>query len=214
MLGVDIARFGADESVIAENRGGRIRVVETWGKADTVESARRIHGYAQRVNAEEVRIDAGGVGGGVYDMLLRLEEFSDAEYELIGWDNGHSAPDISQHANYRAFAHDSLREQMATGRVDLDIEGDEELKNELQIITFKFTNRGGVQITAKADLKTEIGGSPDRLDAVIMAACDMSPWTGNPLNKFSPGDKIPVDPADIVAGMGDYNPWRDNPLYF
>lgn len=189
VLGVDIARWGLDESVIADNRGGRVRVADTWAKCDLVDSARRIHAYAQRVAAVEVRIDSAGVGGGVYDMLDRLDEFANKGYLLVGWDNGTSSPDASQWANKRAYSHDSLRTQMVEGRIDLDYD-DEQLREELQIITFKFNQRGAIQITSKDDMKTEIGGSPDRLDAVIMSAADMSPWTGNALNAYKAGDKV------------------------
>lgn len=195
-LGVDIARWGQDESVIAESRGGRVRVVDTWAKCDLVDSARRIHRHAQNSGAEEVRIDAAGVGGGVFDMLDRLEEFADKTYELIGWDNGSQSPDTAQWSNKRAWAHDNLRTQMMEESLDLDYE-DDVLRDELQIITFKFNNRGAIQITPKDDMKSEMGGSPDRLDAVIMAAADLSPWTGNQLNRYSPGDVVLYDPWDM-----------------
>lgn len=196
VLGVDIARWGQDESVIASNRGGRVRVEQTWAKCDLVDSARRIHAYAQSVRAAEVRIDAAGVGGGVFDMMDRLDEFADKTYDLIGWDNGSQSPDTAQWSNKRAWAHDNLRTQMMEGTIDLDYE-DDVLRDELQIITFKFNNRGAIQITPKDDMKSEIGGSPDRLDAVIMAAADLTPWTGNPLNKYNVGDVITYDPWDM-----------------
>lgn len=200
IMGVDIARWGLDESVIATNRGGRVRVLDTWAKCDLVDSARRIHKHAMKQGATEVRVDSTGVGGGVYDMLDRLDEFTDKTYTLIGWDNGKAAPDASQHANLRAYSHDSLRTQMVQGEIDLDFE-DEQLREELSIITFKFNNRGAIQITPKDEMKTEIGGSPDRLDAVIMAATDMSPWTGNPYNKMTPGTIVAED-RELIPDMG------------
>lgn len=196
VLGCDIARWGQDESVIASNQGGHVRVADTWAKCDLVDSARRIHDYAMKVGAAEVRIDSTGVGGGVFDMLLRLDEFADAQYELVGWDNGSASPDITQWSNKRSYAHDSLRQQMAEGKIDLDYE-DDVLREELQLITFGFTNRGGIQITKKDDLKSSLGGSPDRLDAVIMASCDMSPWTGNPYNSMAPGSAVAVDREEM-----------------
>lgn len=197
IIGADIARWGQDESVIASNVGGRVRVVDSWAKCDLVDSARRIHKYAMSVNAVEVRIDSTGVGGGVYDMLDRLPEFFPRDYNLIGWDNGSGAPDSSQHLNKRAYAHDELRTQMVEGEIDLDFD-DEQLRDELQIITFKFTNRGSIQITPKDDMKTEIGGSPDRLDAVILSVVDLSPWTGNPYNKMPLGSLVSQDRADVA----------------
>lgn len=211
ILGVDIARMGVDESVIAENRGGRIRVVDTWGKSDTVDSARRIHQYAKSCGAVEVRLDSGGVGAGVYDMLTRQEEFADADYDIVGWDNGMASPDLSRWANRRAYAHDSLRTQMMEGLIDLDLE-DEELQDELQIITYRFKERGGVQITPKAELKTELGGSPDRMDAVILAAVDLSPWVEH-ADGYRPGAKVPIEP-DAIAPWVAGDPFYEDSIYF
>lgn len=198
ILGVDVARYGTDESVIAKNQGGHVRVVDTWTKHSTVETARRVHKFAQDIGAAEVRIDSAGIGGGVYDELDTLEEFAHKNYLLVGWDNGSSAPDASQHANKRAYAHDSLRAQMISGQVDLDYD-DEQLREELQAITFKFNSRGAIQITPKDEIKKGLSGqSPDRLDAVIMAAADMSPWTGNPYNQYAPGTALVQDPQDLI----------------
>lgn len=203
ILGVDIARYGADECVVAANQGGRVRVIEHWGKTDTVNSARKIHQIANDLAAQEVRIDAGGVGGGVYDQLDLLDEFSNKVYTLVGWDNGHSSPDITQWGRMRAYAHDSLRKQMAEGDIDLDY-NDETLREELQAITYKFNSRGAIEITSKDDIKPGLGGrSPDRLDAVIMAATDMSPWTGNPYNRMPVGTVISEDRRD-VAPIDDF----------
>lgn len=212
VMGVDIARWGMDESVIALNQGGHVRIVDDWAKCDLVDSARRIHKRAVEYGVNEVRIDSTGVGGGVYDMLDRLEEFYPRNYQVIGWDNGSSSPDASQWANKRAYAHDSLRTQMVEGRIDLEYD-DETLREELGIITFKFNNRGAIQITAKDEMKSEIGGSPDRLDAVIMAAADMSPWTGNPYNSMPLGSVVAVDREDIPSwGLDQYIRMPGRPL--
>src|SRR5690606_26589969 len=99
-----------------------------------------------------------------------------------------------------AYAHDELRTGMVEGKIDLDYD-DEQLRDELQLITFKFTNRGSIQITPKDDLKTEIGGSPDRLDAVIMSVVDVSPWTG----RLPEGTPIVQERSEIPAfGLSDY----------
>jgi len=89
---------------------------------------------------------------------------------------------------------------MVEGKIDLDYD-DDVLREELQIITFKFNQRGAIQITSKDDMKTEIGGSPDRMDAVIMAATDMSPWTGNALNQLTPGTKVSAAPEDFFSDL-------------
>lgn len=206
VAGVDIARFGQDESVFVLNVGGNVRVLDTWGKSDTVTSARRIHKLAMDHGVQELRIDSTGVGGGVFDMLDSLDEFAEKGYLLIGVDNGSASPDHTKWTNMRAYAHDSLLEQMHSGWIDLDYD-DAELREELQLISFQFSSRGGIQITAKDKMKTAMGGSPDRADAVILSAVDLSPWTGNPLNALEPGEKVVMDPDDFVAYSTGYGSW-------
>jgi hypothetical protein len=201
LLGADIARWGQDESVVYENRNGRVRLVEAWGKTDTVETARKIHQHAMRLGAAEVRLDAGGVGGGVFDQLDLLMEFNEKTYTLIAVDNGAKSPDSAQWANNRAYNHDSLRSQLREGTIDLDYD-DKELRDQLQIVTYKFNTRGAIQITAKDDMKTEMGGSPDRLDALILSTVDLSWLTDGGVR---PGDVVDYDQDALVVGSAFYS---------
>lgn len=199
VMGVDVARYGQDQSVIAVNQGGRIRVEKSWGKTGIMESAHIVHKYAQEIRASEIRIDTTGVGGGLYDALESAPEFRDAAYFLVSFDSSKRAPDPKQHINLRAYAYDSVRTQMQEGLLDLDY-SDEELREEIEATTYRFAKGGdgAMQITPKDEIKDGLGGrSPDRLDAVVMAGADLSPWTGNPLNSLNPGDLVAVDPGEI-----------------
>lgn len=208
ILGVDVARFGDDESVIYVNRNGRVRLRDVWGKVDTVVSARRIHEVATSLDAAEVRVDASGIGGAVFDMLESLEEFNDKRYMLIGIDGAARSPDPAQWANSRAYNHDSLRKQLLDGVLDIDFE-DNDLRDQLLMVTYRFNNRGAVQITPKDELRGVMGGSPDRLDAVIYAVTDLGGVLDVVKDKLNTGDRVVFDPADILqmsiddAGM----PW-------
>jgi hypothetical protein len=212
VFGVDIARFGSDESVIFSNRGGRARLLDTWGKSSTVESARRIHRQAQDSSAAEVRIDASGVGGGVYDMLRELEEFHDKRYILIGIDGGKRSSDPRRWANARAENHDSLRTLM-TGegdysRIDLDYD-DKELRDQLTNVTYRYSKASNaIQITPKDEMRTEMGGSPDRLDALIYAALDVSALFAEK-SPYEVGDIILQDPWEMQT-----NSWWAGENYF
>ena len=195
VLGADIARFGQDESVVYENRGGHVRLLDSWGMTDLVETARKLHRHANDLGAKELRIDSAGIGGGVFDMLNTLDEFANKVYLLIGIDGGSKSPDNSRWANSRAYNHDFLREKMAAGELDLDF-GDRDLGDQLLGVTFKFNNRGAVQITPKDEMRTVMDGSPDRLDALIYAVTDTSILFGDTLQK---GDRVAFDPNQFLA---------------
>lgn len=198
IMGADIARFGSDESVTFLNRGGRARVLDTWGKEDTVFSARRIHQLAQQNNCSEVRVDATGVGGGVYDMLRNLEEFANKVYVLIGVDGAKRSSDPRRWANKRAENHDTLRTLMATDDIDLDYD-DRELKDQLLNTTYRFQPQtGAIQITPKDEMRTEMDGSPDRLDALIYACLDASILFGEE-SPWEKGDTVVMDPWAMLS---------------
>ena len=211
VLGVDLAAMGSDESVVFVNRGGRARVFDatityddggierettgTWSKEDTVTSARRVHAIATHLGATEVRLDSAGLGGGVADQLARLDEFSDAQYSIVQIIGSNSPPDRDRWANARAWHHDQVKEALRAGAVDLDPE-DTALRDQMLSVTFELNNRGAVQITKKSDMRSEMHGSPDRMDALIYSLLNMSPLTaGQQLQK---GDVVSFDAWDYL----------------
>lgn len=167
ILGLDVARFGADENVLYMNRGGRVRVVDKWSKMDLIETARKVHEYAQRYMALVVNVDVNGVGGGVVDALLRLDEFSDAAYDVGAINGSHSSPDSARWTNARAWHYDTFRELLANGQIDLDFE-DSQLRDELISQTYKFSQKGSITMTSKDEMRKSGVSSPDSLDAAIL----------------------------------------------
>lgn len=211
IFGVDIARMGMDESVLYMNRGGRVRLLDAWEKTDTYSSSRKIYEFAKIHQPAEIRVDGTGVGAGVWDNLAENPEFK-GNWRVIGIEGAIASPDLTKWANLRSYIHDSTKRQMANGEIDIDAE-DKDLLDELALIKYKFHNRGGVQIAKKEEMKTEIGGSPDRSDALIYATCDLEPWTGNPYNSMPLGAVVALDREEIPdMGLFDYIRQPGRPL--
>jgi hypothetical protein len=171
ILGLDVARFGSDENVLYINRGGRVRVVDKWSKLDLIETARRVHGFAQRYLASVLNVDVNGVGGGVVDALLRLDEFADAVYSVGAINNSNASPDNARWTNARAYYYDTFRELLADGRLDLDYE-DHQLRDEMISQTYHFSTRGSITMTSKDEMRKSGMASPDSLDAAILSTID------------------------------------------
>ena len=197
VLGLDVARFGSDENVLYENVGGRVRKVDAWSKLDLIDTARRVHGHAQRVGASVVNIDVNGVGGGVVDSLVRLDEFSDAVYSVGAINGSTASPDPTRWLNARAWHYDTFREMMSDGRLDLDYD-DDGLREELISQTYKFSPRGSIQMTSKDEMKKSGLSSPDSLDAAILASIDVERFSG-------------PQPGDVVIGIED--DFAEHPFY-
>jgi len=185
-LGLDVARFGSDENVLYINKGGVVRLVDKWSKLDLIETARRTHAHGQRLMADVINVDVNGVGGGVVDALLRLDDFVDAVYNVGAINGSHSSPDSARWKNARAWHYDTFRELLADGSLDLDYE-DRPLREEMISQTYKFSATGSIQMTSKDDMRKSGVTSPDSLDAAIL--CTISHDRVGP----RPGDVVQVD---------------------
>ena len=93
--------------------------------------------------------------------------------------------------------HDTLRTLMHAGKLDLD-PNDTQLNDEILLITYGPDTRGAIKITPKRDMKTELGGSPDRLDALIYSVIDSSPLVNNSLAGVPKGTVVNVDPWALL----------------
>lgn len=189
ILGLDVARFGSDENVLFSNQGGRVREIDRWSKLDLIETARRAHGHAQRLVADILNVDVNGVGGGVVDSLLRLDEFVDAVYSVGSINGANSSPDVARWHNARAWHYDTFRELAATGDLDLPFE-DKKLREEMISQTYKFSPKGAILMTSKEEMRKHGISSPDTLDAAILCTIDHA---GSGL---SPGDIVQADEDD------------------
>ncbi len=198
VLGLDVARFGSDENRLFVNYGGHVRQFDdgspdggVWSKTDLITTARKVHAVAQRLGASLVNVDVNGVGGGVVDALVTLDEFADAVYDVGAIAGSNSSPDSGRWGNARAWHYDSLRELMAGGRVDLDF-GDTVLREQLISQTYRFNAKGAVMITSKDEMKKQGLSSPDSLDAAILCVLEFKD-SGGPV----PGEVVEFD-VDVV----------------
>lgn len=203
VLGVDIARFGEDDSVIYSNRGGRLRHVSTWNKANAVESANRIHEAAIAIGAHEVRVDGTGLGAPVVDMLAAMGE---GYYTTISVVGGAASPDNTRWLNARAYGYDNLREKMMLNQLDIDID-DKTLLDEMMVIKYKFSPKGAIQIESKDDMRARGLKSPDRLDAAMYACLNLSYLTEGPYQGMQPGDKVYQDSNALDFKYPFYSQW-------
>ncbi len=166
ILGVDVARYGDDETCIYGRRGEFFQPVEAFGQADTMETAGKIRQLIREFKPAAVNIDAIGVGGGVYD---RLKELGQTVFEYIA---SRKARDSEKFANLRAESFWGLRERAEEGRFALDPD-DEEATGQLAALKYKIKSSGQIILEPKEDTKKRLGRSPDRADAIAIASVDL-----------------------------------------
>lgn len=197
--GFDIARLGADETVVYHNRNGYIRQLARWSKADTMETVgryRRLGEGVQPAAAVPAVVDINGLGAGVFDRLKELE------YPVIPFNGGEKAYNPEKYKNRRAEAFWEAREMFERGLIDIE-ELDEDLQGELMEIHFKVTSTGLIQLEAKEDIAQRLGRSPDRADAFVMSlqAATRTPIVHSTPDTLKQGQDRP--PQDELAQRGD-----------
>ena len=163
VIGLDVARFGDDKSVFCFRRGRWCVEFKTFSHMDNVDIANYATGYIRELKPERVFIDAGGVGGGVVDILHNRGFKKIVRAIMFG---GKALNDNRYH-NRRAEMWDGLR-QWLNSEPAVKIPDDENLCAELCVVNKKYDSRGRLQLEEKEEIKKRLGRSPDMADALAL----------------------------------------------
>lgn len=201
-VGVDVARFGDDKTIITTRRGMRVDPQLKYAKQSTmvtvgwvlaicrewIDSWTRRHPglydvYGSPVTGRcRVRIDDTGVGGGVTDRLKEVVEEENLPIEVIPCNNAGKAMD-AHYENAGAEMWGNVRELMeqtfsAKARGEepiLQLPQDDELIKQLANRKYHITSRGRIVLEKKEDMKKRGLGSPDCADSLTL--CFYNPQT-------------------------------------
>jgi hypothetical protein len=163
-FGMDVARYGEDESCIYHNRAGMIRLVEAWRKTDIDRSRAKAQNVLDVAKLERIMtVDVVGLGAGIFDPL------NNQGYKVRQFSGGAQAMNAGRFVNVNAEAWWGFREAMEAGLVDLDA-GDERLAAQLQNRRWKLdASQRRIKVESKDDMRARGVPSPDRADAAIMS---------------------------------------------
>ena len=210
IIGVDVARFGDDASVIyfRKGRDGRSIAPLMFRGVDTMTLAGKVAECYAQYSADAVFVDGGGVGGGVVDRLRQLHvPVLDVQFggkpDSIGYLTGDAGV---QYANKRAEIWGAMREWLKSGGA---IPQDAEMHAQLTNVQYAFNVQNCIQLEKKEDMKKRGISSPDIADALALTFSQMVvPHT-------TAGREGPVKPLveseyDHLAYMkNDYNPFAE-----
>ncbi len=178
-LGVDVARFGDDETIIAENVANNITLpimrkgqdlMRTVG--DIVKHYRYLtEKYPDYSGPIEVNIDDTGLGGGVTDRLSEVKKEENLNRLIINPVNFSAAvPDKKAAKEYNditTYAWGRLREMLREN--DIVLANDNELVGQLSSRKYTITSSGKLAVEPKKEMKKRGLSSPDRADAVALS---------------------------------------------
>lgn len=159
IIGVDVARFGEDKTVIARRQGLKLYDLKKFSNLDTMEVADAVIREISLFKPEAVFIDLGGVGAGVYDRLKWLN------YNVIGVDFAGRPNRKDKYMNKRA----EMWGEMAEWLKNADIPNDTDLKEDLAGPQYYFRgDNAQILLEKKQDMKKRGLASPDCADALAL----------------------------------------------
>ena len=181
-IGVDVARSGLDSTVFFARSGTKALRIHRLTGHDTMEVVGALVEFVREVEefygmpVTAIKIDVIGIGAGVYDRCVELEEI---DLPVIAVNNAEKAVvDPDRYLNLRAEQCWNFRRLMETGAVGLadvvvnDLDIMEYLKQDINIMRYKISQSSGkIQIWSKEDLKLILGRSPDYFDSCVLAYC-------------------------------------------
>jgi hypothetical protein len=164
ILGVDVARYGNDETVIAYRRGRDARTLPwtSFRGLDTMEVAARVAVEIDRLGPDAVMVDVGGVGAGVVDRLRQMGR------EVIAVDSGRKSDGAAsaKTANKRAEMWLRMRDWLAQGSAALP--RDLKLEAQLTCVQYKHDANNAILLEKKEEIRKRGLPSPDRGDALAL----------------------------------------------
>lgn len=159
-IGVDVARFGEDDSALVYRKGNYAKVLEVIHGQDTMQIAGATKRQLLLFPKARARIDTIGIGAGVFDRLREQDDVSD---RVEGVNAAASPADKEMYLNARAEMWDETR-QWLRDAVMLKHEGWYELCQP----RYKLNSRGQIQLESKEEMKKRQVKSPNVGDALAL----------------------------------------------
>ena len=171
VIGVDVARFGPDRSVVLVRRDNVVEDIRTYYDIDTADLTGRVANAYHELRPDRINVDEVGMGVSVVDHLR-------AQGIPARGINGASEPVRERAcANLRAEGFWTLARRFETHNIR--IPHDAELMAELSSLRYRFNSRGKVLMESKEDMRSRGLPSPDKADALMLAFLDDDPFSGD-----------------------------------
>ena len=185
-FGVDVARYGNDETVIVLNASGKVTLPIMFRGQSLMTTVGKIVQLYRQVIAEYpdykgkiyVNIDDTGLGGGVTDRLAEIKQEERLGRMVIVpinaagkvpddviWDGTVKAGDTYE--NLTTYLWGTVRDLLTTE--SLILPNDNDLVAQLSCRKYRLTSRGKIVLESKYDMKKRGIESPDRADAVALS---------------------------------------------
>lgn len=178
-LGVDVARYGDDESVVATTYNkSQVERLNVFKHNDTMKLTGQIVNIIKMLNLKyplvivRVKIDCDGLGVGVYDRLKEVIVEKTLKAKAIECHFGGKGGKVSydepiEYYNSTGIMWGTLRSKLKNN--EITIPNNEELIKQITNRKYFINSDGTIKLERKEDMKKRNVHSPDRADAVVLS---------------------------------------------
>jgi hypothetical protein len=172
IVGVDVARSGADQTVIAPRFGWTVDELRYSSKEGTTGTSGRVEALLRHYGSGRAIVDVIGLGAGVKD------ELRDHDLDAVGFVAGKKTARLDASGEFgfadcRAAAWWNLRELLDPDRGrPVALPPDDLLVGDLTAPKWRVVVGGRIRVESKDDIKKRLGRSTDSADAVVQAFWD------------------------------------------
>lgn len=173
ILAVDVAGMGRDSTVFSLARDQGVQWMKDQTKLRTPEIVRQAKHHAAQRHATQIRVDATGMGQGVYDQLA--EDLADHQnIKVIEMKGGRRPADPQRYKNQRTEWHMVVRDKGdPDGDGPLALPPIDQLHKDLKSIRWFIDDRSVRYLEPKKARLRRGLKSPDFSDAAVMSVCDV-----------------------------------------
>lgn len=170
IYGVDVARYGDDETCIVQRQGDVLYSIDRVGKQDTMTTANKVAALLRYPQSIAI-VDVIGVGAGVVDRLRELRQ-TVIPYNASERSTEKDATGEFTFVNHRSATWWKLREMLDPSRpggATIMLPDDDQMIADLTAPLWKVQQGARIAIESKDEIKRRLGRSPDTGDAVVIA---------------------------------------------
>lgn len=169
-MGVDVARFGDDRTVILVRHMNKVIRKEVFSNQDLMQTCGHVIRVAkeEHVKPQNINIDVIGVGGGIVDRL------KEQGWQVSPINVAESPKDQEHYVNLRAELYFILKDWIKTASIPKDDD-----YYEMANVKYKFNSQGKLQLESKDDMKKRGLPSPDVADALVLSLANPQTMINN-----------------------------------
>lgn len=161
-IGVDPARFGDDRTSVCFRQGRKVHWIRSFTKKSTMEVAGIVKKIIDEIAPDQVAIDVGGLGAGVYDRLTELVQGNVTQ--LVQVNSSESPIDAVKYTNKRAEMWGEIKEWLQAQPAQLP--DSDELHADLTQTRYSYDSNNALRMERKEEMKKRGLRSPDTADSL------------------------------------------------